>query len=115
MFLAINFKKIIYSSIIYIIKKMTTTRKGMIQEKYEQLVRDIEKYAPEGSPAFPKLDEFDITDVVFLFSMHFDKSTNIREKVLELFDGCGVEVDDKTFELGYPYIEKFVLWFQTIC
>jgi len=93
--------------------RIKTTRKLLIIEKYNELTNKLKEYV--DIDIFPSLDEVDVSDLVFFFSLSFSGSkTNYQEPLKDLLDCHSIKLDDETFKKVYAVVHPFIIWFKNI-
>ena len=97
------------SNIIY----MSKTKKEVLKKLYNEFYNEINNIV-NVKDVFPNLKEMDIIDIIFLLNHYFGMTTNYKQIVKDLLDVNNIKLDDKTFELSYVIIEKFLIKFKTI-
>ena len=93
---------------------MTTTRKILIETKYNELINTIETY---NINILPKLsDEFDTIDLLFFFNFYFGgcKDNNFKEPLINIIKTKNIIISDDTFNRLYPIIETFLIFFKNL-
>ena len=92
---------------------MTTTRRKLIETKYNELINTIETY---NINILPKLsDEFDTIDLLFFFNFYFGGCTNnFKEPLLNIIKTKNIIITDDTFNKLYPIIETFLIFFKNL-
>jgi hypothetical protein len=92
---------------------MTTTRRKLIEEKYNLLIKHIETYNINILP--PLTDEFDTIDLLFYFNFYFGGcKDNFKEPLLNIIKTKNIIISDDTFNKLYPIIETFLLFFKNL-
>ena len=90
-----------------------TTRKLLIIEKYNELINKLKEYITVD--IFPSLDNIDVADLIFFFSLSFAGSkNNYQEALKDLIDCHNIKLDDKTFIEVYNVVHPFILWFKNL-
>ena len=92
-----------------------TTRKELIIDKYCKLKNKLLEYLDKN--IFPNLDEFDISDVVFLLTYQFlnintDDEYSIKIKEIILCHELTVKESDLVVIL--PLIIEFIKWIKQL-
>ena len=92
---------------------MTTTRKILIETKYNELINTIEKY---NINILPKLDdEFDVIELLFFYNFYFGGcKDNFKEPLLNIIKTKNIIISDDTFNKLYPIIENFLIFFKNL-
>ena len=92
---------------------MTTTRKKLIESKYNELIKNIETY---NINILPKLDdEFDVIELLFFFNFYFGGcKDNFKEPLLDIIKTKNINISDDTFNTLYPTIETFLIFFKNL-
>jgi len=93
---------------------MTTTRKILIETKYNELINTIETYNINILP--PLTDEFDTIDLLFYFNFYFGgcKDNNFKEPLINIIKTKNIIISDDTFNRLYPIIETFLIFFKNL-
>ena len=76
---------------------MTITRKEIIEQKYNLLKIELEKYINEH--LFPSLDNYDISDIIYYLNLYFPKGSesNYSDTIERLMKNKNIELDDNNF------------------
>ena len=92
---------------------MSTTRKILIETKYNQLIKHIETY---NINILPKLDDdFDVIELLFFFNFYFGGcKDNFKEPLLDIIKTKNIKISDDTFSKLYPVIETFLIFFKNL-
>ena len=92
---------------------MSTTRKKLIETKYNELIKHIETY---NINILPKLDDdFDVIELLFFFNFYFAGcKDNFREPLQDIIKTKNIKIDDDTFNKVYPFIQTFLLFFKQL-
>ena len=93
---------------------MSTTRKILIETKYNELIKHIETY---NINILPKLDDdFDVIELLFFFNFYFGgcKDYNFKEPLLDIIKTKNIKISDDTFSKLYPVIETFLIFFKNL-
>lgn len=93
----------------------TTTRANVIQIKYKRLIESLQPLFPNKQP-FPALDEYDLVDILFYFSLLFvnpddDYKGNLRMVLLTQ----GVNLEETVFEQVHTIVLPFILFLKKSC
>ena len=93
----------------------TTTREKVIQIKYKRLMDSLQPLFPDKH-IFPVLEEYDLVDILFYFSLLFvnandDYKGNLRTLLLMQ----GVVLDETTFEQVHTIVLPFILFLKKSC
>ena len=93
---------------------MSTTRKKLIETKYNELIKHSEtKY---NLNILPKLDDdFDVIELLFFFNFYFGGcKDNFKEPLLDIIKTKNIKISDDTFTKLYPVIETFLIFFKNL-
>lgn len=90
-----------------------TTREKVIQIKYKRLVDSLAPLFPPEKQVFPNLEEYDLVDVLFYFSLLFvyaedDYKGNLRTLLMTQ----GVTLDEATFDQVHAIVLPFILFLK---
>jgi hypothetical protein len=88
------------------------TKKELIAKKYVTLTAELKKHL--GVDLLPPIDEIEVCDLLFLFSMYFDSSEEHKENVKTLMRANHIVVDDEKLNAVYPLIEEFIIFIKNI-
>jgi hypothetical protein len=91
-----------------------STRKELIEAQYVAMCNDLRAIVPESIAAFPSLDEYDLSDLVFFMATYYSDKTRIRESTVELMELYGLKLSDEQMSCVLPRVETFVLWFKNL-
>ena len=92
---------------------MTTTRKILIETKYNELINTIETYNINILP--PLTDEFDTIDILFYINFYFGGcKDNFKEPLINIIKTKNIIISDDTFNKLYPIIETFLIFFKNL-
>ena len=95
------------------ITNVKTTRKQLITEKYNDLTNELKEYT--SIDIFPSLDNIDIADLVFFFSLSFSGSkSSYEEQLKDLLDCHNIKLDDEKLIEVYNVVHPFILWFKNL-
>ena len=90
----------------------TTTRRKVLQEKYNELIINIRQHTNEI--IFPSLEEVDIIELIFYFN-HFYGSIDenqYRKTTLDILQVKNIVLDESTFDKIYPVVFDFLVFFK---
>ena len=92
---------------------MSTTRKKIIETKYNELIKHIETY---NINILPKLDDdFDVIELLFFFNFYFGGcKDNFKEPLLDIIKAKNINISDDVFNKLYPVIESFLIFFKNL-
>ena len=90
---------------------MTTTRRELITNAYNKLIKDIEPY-----DILPKLDDdFDLVELLYFFNIYFGQCKDNFEAPLKyLIKSKNLSIDEETFNKLYPSIHSFLIFFKSL-
>jgi hypothetical protein len=92
----------------------TTSRRDLILFKYNELISQV-KLVYSGSEILPNLEDYDIADIVMMFSMHLSGRDDIENVINELIAFSDVSVKPCEFDALFPAVKEFILWFKELC
>ena len=90
----------------------TTTRRKVLQEKYNELIVNIRKHTNEI--IFPSLEDIDLIELIFYFN-HFYGSIDenqYRKTTLDILQVKNIVLDESTFDKIYPIVFDFLVFFK---
>ena len=91
----------------------TTTRKILIETKYNELINTIETYNINILPSLSS--EFDTIDLLFYFNFYFGGcKDNFKEPLINIIKTKNIIISDDTFNKLYPIIETFLIFFKNL-
>lgn len=93
-----------------------TTRGKIIEIKYNSIVQKLQPYFPKDKQIFPTLENYDIADVIFYFSLLFTNETDLYQgnlKNLLLIQGFIFEED--VFEKIHCIVLPFIQFLKEKC
>jgi hypothetical protein len=85
---------------------MSLTKKEYLEKIYIQFSNDIG--AILGNQLFPSLDELCMIDILLFFQYTFWGTEDYRDIVRNIISMHHQEIDDETFNIIYPIIEKYI-------
>ena len=89
-----------------------TTRKILIETKYNELIKYIESY---NIDILPKLDDDLMWLNYYYFNFYFGGcKDNFKEPLLNIIKTKNIKISDDTFNKLYPKIEDFLIFFKTL-
>ena len=92
---------------------MSTTRKILIETKYNELIKHIGTYNINILP--PLSDEFDVIELLFFFNFYFGGcKDNFKEPLLDIIKTKNIKISDDTFNKLYPIIETVLIFFKNL-
>ena len=94
----------------------TTTRRIIISDQYALLKEGVNKIT-EKSHFLPDKDDIDLADFLFMLSYQFlnvKSDEQFTVKIQELLESYSIELDKNEFQLIFPLIKDFVLWFKQL-
>ena len=91
-----------------------TTRKQLITEKYNELTDKLTNYI--DSELFPSLDDIDVVDLVYFFSLTFvgGATDNYENQLKDLLYCRNIECDDDKFKQIYSIVSPYIVWFKSL-
>ena len=90
----------------------TTTRRKVLQEKYNELIADIRQHTNEI--IFPSLEDVDLIELIFYFN-HFYGAIDenmYRKTTLDILQVKNIVLDESTFDKIYPVVFDFLVFFK---
>ena len=95
---------------------MTTTRKKLIIDKYISLINELEKYTDKS--ILPVLgDDFDVVELIVYFNYFFmscESKDDYRMVVLDIIDSNNIIIEPTAFDIVFPLIFNFLIWFKNL-
>jgi len=90
---------------------MSITRKEILIKKYLEFQNVITTQVSSIASIFPKVDEIDLSDIVLLIEIKFNKMTcsTYRDMINELLSQV-ILTDDEKLKL-IPIVETFINWY----
>jgi hypothetical protein len=89
-----------------------TTRRQLLIEKYTELTEQLKEHIDVG--ILPTLEDVEVNDLVFIFSIYFTDINNIDNTVKELIKIKGVILDDVVIKKVIDIVKPFVVWFHSL-
>lgn len=89
-----------------------TTRKQLIIQKYTELQQQLKPYLKDIS-ILPSLEDIDISDLVFYFTLTF-QTNNYKETIRDLLQINSIKLHETDFNSVYDIIMPFVIWFKEL-
>ena len=93
---------------------MTTTRRKVLYDNYNQLIVNIRKHTNEI--IFPSLEDMDLIELIFYFNHFFEsiQEPDYKRTILDIMKVKNIILGDKTFEMIYPFIFDFLVFFKSM-
>jgi len=91
---------------------MSITRKEILIKKYLEFQNVITSQVSSIASIFPKIDEIDLSDIVLLIEVKFNKMTcsTYRDMINEELLSQVILTDDEKLKL-IPIVETFINWY----
>ena len=94
----------------------TTTRKHLIIDKYTTLTHEIKKHTNDC--ILPVLgDDFDVVELIVYFNYFFlscESKDDYKMVVLDIIDSNNIIIEPTAFDIVFPLIHKFLIWFKNL-
>lgn len=91
------------------------TRAKVIHIKYKRLMDSLHPLLP-NKQLFPNLEEYDLVDVLFYFSLLFvNAEDDYKGNLKTLLLTQGAILDDDTFEQVHTIVHPFILFLKKSC
>ena len=91
---------------------MTTTRRKVLQEKYNELIINIRQHTNEI--IFPSLEDVDLIELIFYFNHFYGAidENQYRKTTLDILQVKNIVLDESTFDKIYPVVFDFLVFFK---
>ena len=94
----------------------TTTRKHLIIDQYTKLINELEKYTDKS--ILPVLgDDFDVVELIVYFNYFFtscESKDDYGKVILDIMDANNIIIEPTAFDIVFPLIHKFLIWFKNL-
>ena len=92
----------------------TTTRRKILHDNYNQLIVNIRKHTNEI--IFPSLEDMDLIELIFYFNHFFGsiEEPDYKRTIMDIMNVKNIILDEKTFEMVYPFIFDFLVFFKLL-
>jgi hypothetical protein len=95
----------------------TTTRKKLIIEKYTTLIDELEKYTDKSILPVLDGDNFDVVELIVYFNYFFmscNHEDEYKSVILDIIDSNNIIIEPTAFDIVFPLILKFLIWFKNL-
>ena len=93
----------------------TTTRKIIFEEKYKQLIIDIQHIIGINE-LMPDIENINVLDIFFMFTLYFQNANkeNYKELIYDLLKLKKIKISQDNIILLYPIIIEFIVFIKSI-
>lgn len=88
------------------------TRKELITEQYAILKTQIEETGLIKTEIFPSLNDIDLSDLIFYFSLSFSDSSSYEENIIDLLESKNIYLNEREQQQIVNIIIPFLVVFN---